>query len=235
MRILFLFFITLSFVSCDPATLGKIMESAGQTSVSDLEINKGLKEALNKGIDSGVSYLSAENGFYTSPYKILLPEEARKVADKLKVVPGFDKVENEITLKLNRAAEDAVKTAKPIFINAISQMTFADVRNILFGDKNAATQFLHRTTYNSLYNEFNPVIVNSLNKFNALDYWSNAVTTYNKIPFITKMNPKLDDYVTKKALDGVFDMVEKKELDIRNNFAARTTDLLKRVFGLQDK
>jgi hypothetical protein len=230
-----LFFITLSLVSCDPATLGKIMESAGQTSVSDLEINKGLKEALNKGIDSGVSYLSAENGFYTSPYKILLPDEARKVADKLKVVPGFDKVENEITLKLNRAAEDAVKTARPIFINAISQMTFADVRNILFGDKNAATQFLHRTTYNSLYNEFNPVIVNSLNKFNALDYWTDAVTTYNKIPFVTRMNPKLDDYVTKKALDGVFDMVEKKELDIRNNLAARTTDLLKRVFGLQDK
>jgi hypothetical protein len=235
MKILFLFIITVSLISCDPATLGKIMESAGQTSVSDLEINKGLKEALNKGIDSGVSYLSSENGFYSSPYKILLPEEARKVADKLKVVPGFDKVENEITLKLNRAAEDAVKTAKPIFINAISQMTFADVRNILFGDKNAATQFLHRTTYNSLYNEFNPVIVNSLNKFNALDYWSDAVTTYNKIPFITKMNPKLDDYVTKKALDGVFDMVEKKELDIRNNFAARTTDLLKKVFGLQDK
>lgn len=235
MRILLLFITIVSLVSCDPATLEKIMESAGQTSVSDLEINKGLKEALNKGIDSGVTYLSAENGFYTSPYKILLPEEARKVADKLKVVPGFDKVENEITLKLNRAAEDAVKTAKPIFINAISQMTFADVRNILFGDKNAATQFLHRTTYNSLYNEFNPVIVNSLNKFNALDYWSDAVTTYNKIPFVTKMNPKLDDYVTKKALDGVFDMVEKKELDIRNNLAARTTDLLKRVFGLQDK
>lgn len=202
MKILFLFIITVSLVSCDPATLGKIMESAGQTSVSDLEINKGLKEALNKGIDSGVSYLSSENGFYSSPYKILLPEEARKVADKLKVVPGFDKVENEITLKLNRAAEDAVKTAKPIFINAISQMTFSDVKNILFGDKNAATQFLHRTTYNSLYNEFNPVIVNSLNKFNALDYWSDAVTTYNKIPFITKMNPELDDYVTKRLLTG---------------------------------
>ena len=126
MKILFLFIITVSLVSCDPATLGKIMESAGQTSVSDLEINKGLKEALNKGIDSGVSYLSSENGFYSSPYKILLPEEARKVADKLKVVPGFDKVENEITLKLNRAAEDAVKTAKPIFINAISCFIFLD-------------------------------------------------------------------------------------------------------------
>lgn len=231
------YLVILSFIlfACDPAIMQKVIESAGQTQVSDLDISNGLKEALNKGIDSGVNYLSAENGFYTSPYKILLPEEARKVTEKLKVIPGMDKVENEITLKLNRAAEDAVKTAKPIFINAIKQMTFNDVKNILFGDKNAATQFLHRTTYNSLYNEFNPVIVTSLNKFNALDYWSNAVTSYNKIPFVTKMNPKLDDYVTKKALDGVFDMVEKKELDIRNNLASRTTDLLKRVFGLQDK
>lgn len=231
------FLVILSFIlfACDPAIMQKVIESAGQTQVSDLDISNGLKEALNKGIDSGVNYLSAENGFYTSPYKILLPEEAIKVTEKLKVIPGMDKVENEITLKLNRAAEDAVKTAKPIFINAIKQMTFNDVKNILFGDKNAATQFLHRTTYNSLYNEFNPVIVTSLNKFNALDYWSNAVTSYNKIPFVTKMNPKLDDYVTKKALDGVFDMVEKKELDIRNNLTSRTTDLLKRVFGLQDK
>lgn len=235
MKVFYLFILSFVLFSCDPAVMQKVLESAGQTQVSDLEISSGLKEALNKGIDSGVNYLSAENGFYSSPYKILLPEEARKVTEKLKVIPGWDKVENEITLKLNRAAEDAVKTAKPIFINAIKQMTFSDVKNILFGDKNAATQFLHRTTYNSLYSEFNPVIVSSLNKFNALDYWSNAVTSYNKIPFVTKMNPKLDDYVTKKALDGVFDMVEKKELDIRSNLAARTTDLLKRVFGMQDK
>ena len=235
MRILFLVIITISLVSCDPATLQKVIDSAGQTSITDSEISGGLKEALNKGIDSGVSYLSAENGFYTSPYKILLPEDARKLTDKLKVIPGFDKVENEVTLRLNRAAEDAVKTAKPIFINAISQMTFNDVRNILFGDKNAATQFLHRTTYNALYDEFHPVILNSLNKYNALDYWSDAVNKYNKIPLVTKMNPKLDDYVTNKALDGVFDMVEKKELDIRNNLAARTSSLLKKVFGLQDK
>jgi hypothetical protein len=234
MKVFYLGFLSFILFSCDPAVMQKVLESAGQTQVSELEISDGLKEALNKGIDSGVNYLSAENGFYSSPYKILLPEEARKVTEKLKVIPGWDKVENEITLKLNRAAEDAVKTAKPIFINAIKQMTFNDVKNILFGDKNAATQFLHRTTYNSLYNEFNPVIVGSLNKFNALDYWSNAVTSYNKIPFVTKMNPKLDDYVTNKALDGVFDMVEKKELDIRNNLAARTTDLLKRVFGMQD-
>lgn len=235
MKVFYLFILSFVLFSCDPAVMQKVLESAGQTQVSDLEISSGLKEALNNGIDSGVNYLSAENGFYSSPYKILLPEEARKVTEKLKVIPGWDKVENEITLKLNRAAEDAVKTAKPIFINAIKQMTFSDVKNILFGDKNAATQFLHRTTYNSLYSEFNPVIVSSLNKFNALDYWSNAVTSYNKIPFVTKMNPKLDDYVTKKALDGVFDMVEKKELDIRSNLAARTTDLLKRVFGMQDK
>ena len=163
MKVFYLFILSFILFSCDPAVMQKVLESAGQTQVSDLEISNGLKEALNKGIDSGVNYLSAENGFYSSPYKILLPEEARKVTDKLKVIPGWDKVENEITLKLNRAAEDAVKTAKPISINAIKQMTFNDVKNILFGDKNAATQFLHRTTYNSLYNEFNPVIVSSLN------------------------------------------------------------------------
>ena len=223
-----------SLSSCDQATLQKVLDSAGQTGISDLEISNGLKEALNNGVTTGVNYLSAKDGFFSSPYKILLPSDAQKVADKLKVIPGFDKVENEITLRLNRAAEDAVRTAKPIFIDAIKQMTFNDVRNILFGDKNAATQFLQRTTSTRLYNEFHPIILNSLNKYNALDYWTDAVNAYNSVPFVNKMNPKLDDYVTQKAMDGLFSLVEKKELDIRTNFAARTSDLLKKVFGLQD-
>lgn len=235
MRTLVLFLVVVLVSSCDPSAWQKVLDSAGQSAISDSEISSGLKEALSIGIDSGVSYLSARDGFYASPYKILLPEEARKLTDRLKIVPGFGMVENEVTLRLNRAAEDAVKTAKPIFLSAIRQMTFSDVRNILFGDKNAATQFLHRTTYNSLYNEFHPVILGSLNKFNALDYWSDAVNAYNSIPLVSKMNPSLDDYVTRQALEGVFSMVEKKELDIRNNFAARTTDLLRRVFGLQDR
>ncbi|MDV7399457.1 DUF4197 domain-containing protein, partial [Arthrospira platensis SPKY1] len=102
---------------------------------------------------------------------------------------------------------------------------------ILMGDKNAATQYLHRVTYNKLYKEFNPVIIESLDKFDARKYWSDAVTAYNKIPLVEKANPDLDDYVTKQALEGLFSMVEKKELDIRTNISARTTDLLRRVFA----
>lgn len=235
MKKLWILILTVTLISCDAATLQKVLDSAGSATITNTDISNALKQALNKGIESGVDYLAKTDGFYKSPYKILLPDEAQKVVEKLRVVPGFDKVENEITLRLNRAAEDAVKRAKPIFVDAIKQMTFTDVKNILMGDKNAATQYLHRTTYNKLYSEFNPVILQSLNKFGALDYWADAVNAYNQIPFIKKMNPKLDDYVTQKALEGVFDMVEKKELDIRTNIRSRTTDLLRRVFSLQDK
>ena len=235
MKKLLVLLVAVLLVSCDAATLQKVMDNVNKATVSNEEIAQGLKQALTKGIDSGVSYLSKPGGFYKSPYKILLPDNARKVVDKLKVVPGFSKLEDEINLKLNSAAEDAVKTAKPIFVDAIKQMTFNDVKNILMGEKNAATQYLYRTTYNKLYNEFHPIIVQSLNKYGALDLWSNAVNAYNKLPFVEKMNPKLDDYVTKKALEGVFDMVQKKEYDIRTNIKARTTDLLKKVFALQDK
>ncbi len=235
MKKIILLLITISLISCDAATLQKVLDSAGSTGITNADIAKGLKQALNKGIETGVNYLSKTDGFYKSPYKILLPDEAQSVVEKLRIIPGFNKVEDEITLKLNRAAEDAVKRAKPIFVNAIKQMTFRDVKNILMGDKNAATQYLHKTTYDKLYNEFHPVILQSLNKFGAVDYWEDAVNAYNKIPLVNKMNPKLDDYVTQKALAGVFDMVEKKELDIRTNLRARTTDLLRKVFSLQDK
>lgn len=234
MKKILLLLITITMISCDAATLQKILDSAGSTGLTNKDIANGLKQALNKGIETGVDYLSKTDGFYKSPYKILLPEEAQPIVEKLRIIPGFNKIEDEITLKLNRAAEDAVKRAKPIFIDAIKQMTFTDVKNILLGNKNAATQYLHKTTYNKLYDEFHPVILQSLNKFGAVDYWANAVNKYNSIPFVNKMNPQVDDYVTQKALEGVFDMVEKKELDIRTNIRARTTDLLKRVFSLQD-
>ncbi len=235
MKKILLLLITVTLISCDAATLQKVLDSAGNTGITNTDIANGLKQALNKGIESGVDYLSKTDGFYKSPYKILLPEEAQTVVEKLRIIPGFNKVEDEITLKLNRAAEDAVKRAKPIFVDAIKQMTFTDVKNILMGEKNAATQYLHRTTYNKLYDEFHPVILESLNKFGAVDYWADAVNAYNNIPFVNKMNPQIDDYVTQKALAGVFDMVEKKELDIRTNIRARTTDLLRKVFSLQDR
>ncbi len=223
-----------ALASCDSATLAQL-GSLGAGALTSGEVGSGLKEALNVGISKGADVLSATDGYFKSPYKILLPPEARKVADKLKNVPGFKNFEETILEKINRGAEDAAKKAKPIFVSAITQMTFADAMNILMGEKNAATVYLERTTSDKLYQEFNPVIVESLDKFDARDYWSKAVTTYNKIPFVEKANPDLDDYVTKEALNGLFGMVAKEELNIRTNLAARTSDLLRRVFAKQDK
>jgi len=211
---------------------GAVLSEDG--SLSNLEIGNGLKEALTIGISKGSERLSLKDGYYKSAYKILLPAEAQKVTSKLRNVPLFGNVEEVIIEKINRAAEDAAKSAKPIFVNAIKAMTIQDAASILMGEKNAATQFLHRGTYNQLYQKFQPVIVQSLNKFGALDYWADAVNAYNKIPLVTKLNPRIDDFITKKALDGLFTMVEKKELDIRTNIGARTSDLLKKVFAKQD-
>jgi hypothetical protein len=198
------------------------------------EIGLGLKQALEFGISEGANILSQRDGYYKSIYKILLPEEARIVTDRLKVIPGFADLEDILLEKLNRAAEDAAKSAAPIFVDAIQEMTFDDAVGILMGENDAATQYLHRKTFEPLYREFNPVIVTSLNKFNAIEYWADAVNAYNKIPFVTKVNPNLDEYVTEKALEGLFDMVAKKELQIREDVSARTTDLLKKVFRKQD-
>jgi len=235
-RFSFLLFLSLSLVACDPADLQRVLDSVSESTVlSDADVANGLKEALNKGVGSGVTYLSSTDGYYKSAYKILLPEEAQSVINNLKVVPGFEKVEEEIVKMINRSAEDAAKKAKPIFVNAIKQMTFKDVWNILMGEKNAATQYLHGSTYNPLYTEFEPVVVNSLNKFGALDYWTDVITKYNSLPFVKDVNPKLEDHITHKALEGLFDMVEKKEFKIRTDLTERTSNLLKRVFAKQDK
>lgn len=223
-----------SFTSCDPAALQQVMDTLGSGELTNSEISGGLKQALEIGIGKGSDQLSKQNGYFKSPYKILLPAEARKVTDKLKIIPGFQNVEDVILEKINRGAEDAAKKAKPIFVNAIKKMSFGDAMDILLGQQNAATTYLNRTTYNPLYQEFNPVIVNSLDKFNARKYWSDAVGKYNSLPFVEKLNPSLDDYVTKEALKGLFSMVEQEEKNIRTNIKARTTDLLKRVFARQD-
>jgi hypothetical protein len=229
----------ITFASCDPAALQQAMDSVLATTTSTELTTKnvadGLKQALEVGVTEGARKLSVTDGYYKSAYKILLPEEAQKVADKLRNVPGFNGLEANILEKVNRGAEDAAKKAAPIFKEAILQMSFADAWDILMGDKDAATKYLKKATSQKLYAEFNPVIVESLDKFNARTYWSSAVDKYNKIPFIEKANPDLDDHVTSEALEGLFEMVRLKELDIRENTASRTTDLLKRVFAKQDK
>ncbi len=224
----------LLLAACTPQEMRDALGTITNTELTTAEVAGGLKEALTIGIGKGSDRLSQLDGYFKSPYKIVLPAEARKVTDKLKVVPGFSDVENVILEKINRGAEDAAKSAKPIFVDAIKKMTFEDALGILMGPDNAATSYLDRTTNEQLYQAFNPVIEQSLDKYNARKYWSDAVTAYNKLPFIDKVNPDLDDYVTREALKGLFSMVEKEELDIRKNVSARTTDLLKRVFAKQD-
>ena len=231
---IFFAFLCLQMMSCDPAAFQKALETLGTGELTSAEISGGLKEALEISIGKGSDLLSKRDGYYKSAYKIMLPPEARKVADKLRNVPGFTNVEETILEKINRGAEDAAKKAKPIYVRAIRKMTFADAMDILMGDKNAATTYRNRTTHSALYQEFNPVIVESLDKLNARKYWKDAVEVYNKIPFVEKANPDLDDYVTTEALNGLFSMVEKEELNIRTNISARTSALLKKVFAKQD-
>ncbi|MEM8907629.1 MAG: DUF4197 domain-containing protein [Bacteroidota bacterium] len=227
-------FLVLVFQISACSELQNIAGSLGETALTSEQIGLGLKEALNIGISNGADKLSATDGYFKSVYKILLPEEVQKVTQRLAIIPGFEKAENELIKLLNRGAEDAAKQAKPIFVSAIKGMTFTDATNILMGTDNAATTYLHTNTNNQLYAAFRPEIVKSLDRVNATKYWKDIVTKYNKIPLVKKVNPELDDYVTQKALDGLFSMVEKKEKGIRNNISERSTDLLKKVFAKQD-
>ncbi len=240
-RILPLFILLLTVTFAQAQLKGALNKAKDKVSditdggLSQEEVGNGLKEALNNGVGEAVDFLSKEDGYYKSPYKILLPEEAQKVVSKLKSVPGFENVEANLVEKMNRAAEDAATKAKPIFISAIKQMTFKDAMNILMGENNAATNYLRSATYKQLYVEFMPIIQASLDKVNAREYWRSAVTAYNKIPFVDKTNPELDDHVNSMALDGMFGLVAKKEDGIRNDVGMRNSDLLKKVFAKQDK
>ena len=198
------------------------------------EIANGLKEALNMGIDKQVSKLTQTDGFFGNELvKIMLPEELQKVDKTLRDI-GLANLADEGLKILNRAAEDAVGEATPIFVNAVKGMTFNDAKNILLGSDNAATMYLTNATQTELYNKFNPVIKNSFSKVGADKIWNNLITRYNSIPLTNNVNPDLTDYVTQEALKGVFTMIAVEEKEIRNKVSSRTTEVLKRVFALQD-
>jgi Protein of unknown function (DUF4197) len=200
-----------------------------------LDIAGGLKEALNNGINKQVVKLTAVDGFYKNQMvKILLPEELQKVDKGLRSI-GLSSLADEGLKVLNRAAEDAVKEATPIFVNAIKGMTFTDAKNILMGNERSATTYLQNSTTTALYGKFNPVIKNSFSKVGADKVWANIISKYNSIPLVKKVNPDLTDYTTTKALEGVFKMVAVEEKNIRTDLNARSSDLLRKVFALQDK
>ena len=206
----------------------------GGYGITNTEIAMGLQQALNFGIDKQVTKLTEENGFFNNELvRINLPPELQKVDKTLRDI-GMSSLADEGLRVLNRSAEDAVKEATPVFVNAVRNITFTDARTILLGNNTAATTYLNNKTETELYAKFNPIISNSLNKVGATRVWANIIDRYNALPLTTRVNPDLPDYVTNKALDGVFTMIAIEEQQIRTNLAARTTTLLQRVFALQD-
>ncbi|WP_274476284.1 DUF4197 domain-containing protein [Mangrovimonas aestuarii] len=202
--------------------------------ITNTDIAAALRQALDKGIDDQVTKLTATDGFYkNNMVKILLPEELQKVDKTLRDI-GMGNLADEGLKVLNRAAEDAVKEATPIFVSAVNNITFTDAKNILMGRDNAATHYLQQRTQTQLYTKFNPVIKQSFRKVGADKIWNNLITKYNQVPFTQNVNPDLTDYVTNEALEGVFTMISVEEKDIRNKVSERSTDLLRKVFALQD-
>ena len=233
MKKITVFFIALTFMGC--AELQKVVNQLPQGGVLTQEqIGNGLRQALDNGIQHQVSKLTATDGFYKNDLvKILLPEELQAVDKGLRSI-GLGNLADEGLKAINRTAEDAVKTATPIFVNAVKEITFNDAKNILLGADNAATSYLEGKTTSALYAEFNPVIKNSFSKVGADKIWSNLITKYNSIPFVKKVNPDLTDYVTTEALEGVFTMIAVEEKGIREKVGLRNTPLLRQVFALQD-
>jgi hypothetical protein len=200
-----------------------------------VDIAAGLKEALNNGISKQVSKLTAIDGFYKNEaVKILLPAELQKVDKTLRSM-GMANLADDGLKVLNRAAEEGVKEATPIFIEAVKNMSFKDAKTILMGNENAATTYLQNETTTALYGKFSPVIQTSLSNVGADKIWATILTKYNAIPLVKKVNPDLKDYVTQETLKGVFKMVAIEEKAIRTNLKERNSEVLKKVFSLQDK
>lgn len=203
-------------------------------SPSLFEIGNGLKEALVQGTAKSSDQLSAVDGFFgNAAVKILFPPQAQKAEKALRGL-GLNQLCDNVILSFNRAAEDAAKQAKPIFLDAIRQMNIQDVTNILLGPPDAATQYFKRTTSAQLAFTFKPIIQNCLNKAGATKYYGDVAKEYNKIPFVGKINPDINDYVMQKAISGLFYEIALEELNIRKNIGARTTPLLQKVFAFAD-
>lgn len=205
----------------------------GIGNISNAQIANGLKQALEFGVNEGVEKLAGKDGYFTNELtRILLPTELQKVDNTLRKI-GLGKLADQGLKVINTAASDAVLQAKPIFINAVKQMNFADAKNILLGNDMAATNYLKDKTSQQLQQAFLPNISQSLNKVGANKIWGEITNKYNAIAQ-NKINPDLNDYVTQQAINGLFNMVAEKEKGIRQKASLRNTDLLKKVFALQD-
>ena len=248
MRIRAIVLLVLLMISAGCAELLNVLQSTASVPLTEEEVARGLKEALTIGARNSAERLAAENGYYgDAAIKILLPEEAGVIIDNISRIPGGEQLVEDVILRINRAAEDAAKEVAPKFAGSISSMTIADAFNILRGADNAATTYLKATTSEALVSLYKPKITASTEKkivanVSTKDSWlaltgkwnSFANTIPGKLAGFKAVNIDLDDYLTRKALDGMFSKVEKEELKIRKEVAARTTPLLQRVFGSLD-
>lgn len=233
----------LSGIAFVPATQAQLLKKLGEaansvatktgtSNVTQGEAGNAIKEALAKGVANGIANLNKTDGFFGNDlYKVLLPPDAVKIGNTLRSVGLGSQVDKAI-LSINRAAEKAVGYAAPIFVDAIKEMSITDALKLISGGNNSATEYFKGKTTDKLKAAFSPVVKNSLDSTNATKYYGDIVTAYNKLPTtFNKANPDLQDYVTGMAVNALFDQIAKEEANIRANPAARTTDLLKKVFG----
>lgn len=226
-----LIFFSITLGSCD--ILNQAAGAAGVgTGISNAEAGNGIKEALAQGLAKSVLQLNTTDGFFKDAiYKVLLPPDAVKIENTLRKL-GFNAMVDKAILQINRGAEDAAGYAKPIFVDAIKSMTLNDAIGLVRNGDTSATHFFREKTTDKLMAAFAPVIKSSLDKTDATKYYSEMVTKYNNLPItFKKVNPDLTGYVTERATNALFDLVAKEEVNIRTNFAARTSDLLRKVFG----
>ena len=219
--------LTCGLLSCETLNL-----PTSTTAVTQTEAAQAIREALDQGVGRGISLLNKEDGFFGNQvYKLFLPPDAQKIENTLRQV-GMGSLVDRAILQINRAAEDAVGHARPIFVDAIREMTITDAINIVKGTNDAATQYFRDKTTAKLVAAFTPIIKQSLDKFSATKYYTDVVNTYNNFPTtINKLNPDLPSYVVGKAVNALFDQIAQEEANIRANPVARTTELLKKVFG----
>ncbi len=205
--------------------------TTGKSALTNEEVVRGLKEALTVGTNSSSSIASQLDGYYKNPRLFIpWPSEARDMKAKL-VQMGLSKKVEEFEMSLNRAAEEAAKKAAPVFVSAITNMSVQDGFAILKGSDTAATNYLRKSTYASLKEQFTPVVKEAIEKVNVTSYWQPLAATYNKLPLVKKQNPNLDEYVTEKAINGLMVLIADEEIKIRKDPAARASELLKKVFG----
>lgn len=221
--------LVVGLTSCDVLTN---LPQTTTTTITQTEAAQAIREALDQGTGKGIGTLNRTDGFFgNETYKLFLPPDARKIESTLRQV-GFASLVDKAILQINRAAEDAVGFARPVFLNAIREMTIADALNIVKGPRDAATQYFREKTTAQLVAAFMPVIKSSLDKFEATKHYTSLINTYNSFPTTgNKINPDLPSYVTERAVEALFDQIAQEEVAIRNNPVARTTDILKKVFG----